>query len=739
MKNTVYLFLCTWLGAIAFPQVLFCQSEPTGCHRPLTILHTNDLRGHLEPTAYYDENNRGGMARIVHLLRQHPQDDLLILDGGDAFGPNILSQFDQGRLMVDLMNTAGYDGMVPGNHDLAYGLDTLHSRVLQAKFPLLAANLVRQDNGEPVLRPYALITKADLKILLIGLVSTQIQNFINPLKVAETMIKAPEIALQKTLEETQDLAVDLKIVLVHMGSAEAEALARAFPEIDLFIAGGIASTPHKDGGLHLVQTVSGNRIVSTPGGGAYIGRIRLCPDSKTTIEPSFIDADLIPISTKLEVDADVKLRLAQHRHRYKKTRAQALGTTPGRIDTPKTFVARLMRYTLATEVAVINSGALRQTALPAKDFPIATREDSAIINTAAPDTIRLADLDNLVRFDDELVRLKLTGHELKRMATSSKTRNKAGQHLVFAGYNSDTGQVNGRPLEGDESYSVTTTGYLANGGDAYLQGKKPVDASLRLQQTLVDFFSRPHPDLKSLDRKGSIWKLRTKFNSTLAWTSRNQNADRYSGALSGRDALAWSTSVDARALRSGARGMLKADLKTNFGQIRTDGRLQEAADRIDAGLVYTLRAGKTPPFIGLNTQTVWSVPAGKKRPLTLRASAGLERNFGKHLKSRWGLGLERDFAADTDRIGLEVVPEYRQKLPGSNQFKSNTKLFFGFSAPFSTSIQSYNTLLLRLWGNLHATVDANIFFQRDNDIGASGLKSELQVGIGYVWDRKVAR
>ena len=119
----------------------------------LTILFTNDLKGRLLPGPYFEET-RGGMARLVTLLRDvDPNREALIVDGGDAFGPGQMAQSDGGRLFVELMSRAGYVGMVPGNHDLNYGVDTLRVRAADAGFHFLAVNLVATDTGSRLSLP----------------------------------------------------------------------------------------------------------------------------------------------------------------------------------------------------------------------------------------------------------------------------------------------------------------------------------------------------------------------------------------------------------------------------------------------------------------------------------------------------------------------------------------------------------------------------------------------------------
>ena len=341
-QNSSLHFLLIFCPLIfAFPGHGQTNSQTSGMDaslRTLTIFHTNDLRGRLMPGTYYDEANRGGMARIVHLLRDLDAANVLILDSGDAMGPELLSQFGEGRLMVDLMNVAKYSAMTVGNHEFAYGLEILGNRAAQADFPLLAANIIHKETNQLLLQSHILVDKAGLRILVVGLVSPRIQKLINPIKMAGIAINDPATTLQEILQQTHEDRADLTIALVHMTASEVEALASAFPAVALFVAGGFDPSEQKDGNLHLMQTAAGNRVVSTPNNGAYVGRIDIRPGDATAFA-----ATLIQVGDNLPPDANAKERIEQHQITFQQSRNQPLGTIPTAIEDQHVFVARLMR------------------------------------------------------------------------------------------------------------------------------------------------------------------------------------------------------------------------------------------------------------------------------------------------------------------------------------------------------------------------------------------------------------
>lgn len=56
--------------------------------------------------------------------------------------------------MVRILNGAGYDFAIPGNHEFDYGMDNFLSLAKKLKCGYTSCNFVRLDTGKPVLTPY---------------------------------------------------------------------------------------------------------------------------------------------------------------------------------------------------------------------------------------------------------------------------------------------------------------------------------------------------------------------------------------------------------------------------------------------------------------------------------------------------------------------------------------------------------------------------------------------------------
>src|SRR3981189_3691032 len=92
----------------------------------LTILHTNDLHGHIFPFAYTESGRSkeerasvGGAARratLVRRLRRDIKNPVVLGDSGDTFTRGPLTNAYEGVADAEAMNAVGYDLAALGNN-----------------------------------------------------------------------------------------------------------------------------------------------------------------------------------------------------------------------------------------------------------------------------------------------------------------------------------------------------------------------------------------------------------------------------------------------------------------------------------------------------------------------------------------------------------------------------------------------------------------------------------------------
>jgi len=134
VRNTKWKFVSLLLVlALILPTTVLAQAPDTV---KLTILHTNDFHGRLEP----DSSNRGGSAYIASVVNDiraaAGEENVALLDAGDVyFAAPAISQLLMGESTIDVYNLMGYDLAVFGNHEIDKGQDELAARVTQSNFP----------------------------------------------------------------------------------------------------------------------------------------------------------------------------------------------------------------------------------------------------------------------------------------------------------------------------------------------------------------------------------------------------------------------------------------------------------------------------------------------------------------------------------------------------------------------------------------------------------------------------
>ncbi|MCY4544012.1 MAG: hypothetical protein OXD39_02140 [Gemmatimonadetes bacterium] len=281
---------CMAAGTLYFAGAVY--SPPTADaqvteHR-LTILHTNDLWGGIYSEHGFDDADRAGnqdpedaggqgvLSALASMIRAHDRaggDSILVLDGGNAMGATPACDVDGCRTLFQLMDMAGYEAMTVGGHEFTYGLDTLVSRAGQANFRKLGANLGIGDTVHGATTPFLLTERSGLRIAVMGLVSSRMADDLSSVDSAALDIHDPSETLESLLAGPAGLA-DVRIALVNMSMDEARDLALAFPQVQLFIAGGTAAGPEPHPAEHVVRFVDGRYLVTTPGRGTHLGRLR---------------------------------------------------------------------------------------------------------------------------------------------------------------------------------------------------------------------------------------------------------------------------------------------------------------------------------------------------------------------------------------------------------------------------------------------------------------------------------
>ena len=127
----------------------------------ITILHTNDIHGHLLPWMGWEgalkDKMVGGLATLggaIQQVRREVGDQCLLLGAGDLIGDSILADLTKGKALITALNFLGYDALTIGNHEPDFGIVTLRKRIAEAIFPVVACNMFLECDSSLFTKPY---------------------------------------------------------------------------------------------------------------------------------------------------------------------------------------------------------------------------------------------------------------------------------------------------------------------------------------------------------------------------------------------------------------------------------------------------------------------------------------------------------------------------------------------------------------------------------------------------------
>ena len=173
-------FSCFFIWIFVLTSILPAQEREV----KLKVVQTSDIHGNYYPYDFIRRREATGSLARVHALVQKEREaygkNLILLDNGDilqgqptAYYYNYIDTVAP-HLAAEMMNFMGYNAGNMGNHDVETGRTVFDRWAGDCRFPILGANIVDTATGETHFKPYEVLERDGVKIVVLGMITPAI-------------------------------------------------------------------------------------------------------------------------------------------------------------------------------------------------------------------------------------------------------------------------------------------------------------------------------------------------------------------------------------------------------------------------------------------------------------------------------------------------------------------------------------------------------------------------------------
>ncbi|ECX8561322.1 bifunctional UDP-sugar hydrolase/5'-nucleotidase [Salmonella enterica] len=514
----------------------------------ITILHTNDHHGHFWRSEY-GEYGLAAQKTLVDSIRKEVAQEggsVLLLSGGDINTGGPESDLQDAEPDFRGMNLIGYDAMAVGNHEFDNPLTVLRQQEKWAKFPFFSANIYQKSTGERLFKPWAIFTRQDIKIAVIGLTTDDTAKIGNPEYFTDIEFRKPAEEAKVVIQElNMNEKPDVIIATTHMGhydngdhgsNAPGDVeMARSLPAGSLaMIVGGHSQDPvcmasenkkqvnYVPGTPCAPDKQNGIWIVQAHEWGKYVGRADF---EFRNGEMKMVNYQLIPVNLKKKVTWDngkservlytpeiaenpqMLSLLTPFQNKGKAQLEVKIGSVNGLLEGDRSKVrfvqTNMGRVILAAQIArtgadfgVMSGGGIRDS-IEAGDITYKS-------------VLKVQPFGNIVVYAD------MSGKEVVDYLTAvAQMKPDSGAYPQFAnvsfvakeGKLTDL-KIKGEPVDPAKTYRMATLSFNATGGDGYPRiDNKPgyVNTGFIDAEVLKEFIQQNSPlDAAAFTPKGEV-------------------------------------------------------------------------------------------------------------------------------------------------------------------------------------------------------------------------------------------
>jgi len=463
------------------------NAEDVNETKTITVLHTNDIHSRvLQENS--GSNARVGIARLATIYKEYQEKTnghTLLLDAGDTTHGLPFANIFRGSNIIDLMNLVGYDAMAAGNHDFNYGWERLVELNELADFPIMAANVTKEDDH--IIDDYKIFEIDGVKVGVFGLTTPDTAFATHPNNVQGIKFNNPIEVSKAYVEKLNAEGADIVIALSHLGFDptylfNSPRLAEEVEGIDLIIDGhshtripngyqGSNNTLIVQTGEHLLSL--GEVTLTLENGELVNASARLMDGNDVTVTPDPVVAERVTyfndqvIEKGKEVVGNAGLLLDASRPGISSNNpfCSWCGVRSSETNLGNLSADAILEF--------VNNGGL--------DVDIALSNGGSVRDSIVAGNITVADVIRVFPFGNNLEVRSIEGATLKEVLEFSVRNmpNEFGGFLHIGGMTMDVDtsqpqgsrvsniQIGSKGFDMDATYRLVTSDFVGAGGDGF--------------------------------------------------------------------------------------------------------------------------------------------------------------------------------------------------------------------------------------------------------------------------------
>lgn len=437
--------------------VMVSQSSAT----EISIVYVSKM-----PNIETNKKDVGGLAELGSLVKENRKSfkNSMFLHGGDSLAPSVMSSFDHGTHMIDVLNSIEPEVMAINRREFSFKEDELVMRISEAAFPFVSSNVMDPLVGGNLegVEESVCFNYEEHKVCVIAVLDPKVDEIYLPERI---VVQDSKKRTKEMVSNLRASGADIVILLTgHLIDGMDELLSQNMVNVIIHANSDEDAVFQMEGGLYAIQgTGDGNALI--------LKVVVKGHDNSLSVESN---GQVVSLAN-YKADALLQDKISYYVEKLSEIMSEEVGKTLVALTTSREKVrseenafanlfADSLREYYGADVAFINSGSIRGerlyeagTILTRKDIQseLPFLSESRFINVTGKQLLEA--MENGLSLM-EVVKgrfLQVSGMKASYCPTA------------FPGKRVRSITVGGAPLNPKEIYTLATDDYLTNGGDGF--------------------------------------------------------------------------------------------------------------------------------------------------------------------------------------------------------------------------------------------------------------------------------